>query len=231
MNNLPSSPAYYLGPISCPVLPAHRMDGLKEREPSRAGDLYTAEIGQTVNTINHQRNAVKLIMARWSTVDPVHYPTILGVSQNDSKSEDVKAVVSMVNTMQTSWIGQSSWVQGYIKGETTRERRPPSLAAPIAAERIRKRSELTWAQPLRSGTGARRRRTSPEHRKSEVGDTADSLGELQAIRDQIESLQEYQGGPTATNDGPFRNFAEVPAAEPYYAQMASKDKCAFWEAR
>jgi len=118
MNNLPSSPAYYLGPISCPVLPSHRMDDLKEREPSRAGDLYTAEIGQTVNTINHQRNAVKLIMARWPAVDPVHYPTILGVSQNNSKSEDVKAVVSMVGTMQTSWIGQSSWVQGYIKGET-----------------------------------------------------------------------------------------------------------------
>ncbi|KAI4649017.1 uncharacterized protein J4E78_008535 [Alternaria triticimaculans] len=118
MNNLLSSPAHYLRRISCPVLPAYRMDDLKEREPSRAGDLYTAEIGQTVNTINHQRNAVKLIMARWPAVDPVHYPTILGVSQNNSKSEDVKAVVSMVNIMQTSWIGQSSWVQGYIKGET-----------------------------------------------------------------------------------------------------------------
>ncbi|KAI4910539.1 uncharacterized protein J4E92_010468 [Alternaria infectoria] len=55
MNNLPSSPAYYLGPISRPVLPAHRMDNLKEREPSRAGDLYTAEIGQTVNTMNSEK--------------------------------------------------------------------------------------------------------------------------------------------------------------------------------
>jgi len=118
MNNLPSSPAYYLRPVSCPALPAHRKDDLKERKPSRSGDLYIAEIAQTVNTMKYQRNAVKLIMARWSAVDPVHYPTILGVSQNDSKSEDVKSVVSMVNTMQTSWIGLSSWVQAYIKGET-----------------------------------------------------------------------------------------------------------------
>ena len=51
--------------------------------------------------------------------------------------------------------------------------------------------------------------------------------ELQAMQDRIENLIEYQGGLTATNDGLCRNLAEVPAAEPYYAQIANNDKCAF----
>ena len=55
--------------------------------------------------------------------------------------------------------------------------------------------------------------------------------ELQAMQDRIQNLMEYQGGLTTTNDGPCRNLAEVPAAEPYYAQIAKNDKCTFWEAR
>ncbi|KAI4923520.1 hypothetical protein J4E85_008559 [Alternaria conjuncta] len=228
------------------------MDGLKEREPSRAGDLYTAEIGQAVNTVNHQRNAVKLIMARWSAVDPIHYPIILGVSQNDSKSKDVNAVVSMVNTMQTSWIGQSSWVQGYIKGETdwhdlqahinNLNRFRLLLKVPQANETPAQRTtrrDLQRAYKKAVRIHVAHTQTAAAAELAEVEEEFDDAvekgeatqTELQEMQDRIQHLTEYQGGLTATNNGPCRNLADVPAVEPYYSQMANNAKFTFWEAR
>jgi len=84
------------------------MNDLHEREPKRAADLYTAKIAAHVHSKAYQRNAVKLITAKWSVADSTNYPTILGISQKNSTSKDAKAVASMENTMQTSWIGLSS---------------------------------------------------------------------------------------------------------------------------
>jgi len=52
---------------------------------------------------------MKLIMARYSQVDPIHYSTILGGPQaNAGHLEHITK--KSVDTIATNWIGTSSWL-------------------------------------------------------------------------------------------------------------------------
>jgi hypothetical protein len=94
------------------------MDDLNERDLAIAGELYTAAIAQQVRSATYQKNATRLIMARYLKVDPFKYPAILGVSRQNSNADAEKHVNKMAGDMQSAWYGLSSWAQDFISGET-----------------------------------------------------------------------------------------------------------------
>lgn len=56
-------------------------------------------------------------MARYSQIDPIHYPQIIGAKRVDAVARAEKAIRKTAETIQTSWFGASSWAQKYIEGE------------------------------------------------------------------------------------------------------------------
>jgi len=63
------------------TMPTGKMSDLNERDPARAANEWQNLPGNQPNSNKVQRNMMKLVMARYSQVDPIHYTTILGSPQ------------------------------------------------------------------------------------------------------------------------------------------------------
>ena len=99
-------------------MPTDKMSDLDERDPTRAANEWQNLPGNQLNKNNKaQRNMMKIIMARWSQVDLIHYSTILGGPQ--ANAGHLKSIIKKsVDTITSNWIGTSSWLQAFVEGET-----------------------------------------------------------------------------------------------------------------
>jgi len=99
------------------TMPTDKMSDLDERDPARAANEWQNLPGNQPNSNKVQRNMMKLIMARYSQVDPIYYSTILGGPQaNAGQLESV--IKKSVDTITSNWIGTPSWLQAFVEGET-----------------------------------------------------------------------------------------------------------------
>ncbi|KAI4682771.1 uncharacterized protein J4E84_007236 [Alternaria hordeiaustralica] len=93
------------------------MSDLNERDPARAANEWQNLPGNQPNNNKVPRNMMKLVMARWSQVVPIHYSTILGGPQaNAGQLESV--IKKSVDTITSNWIVTPSWLQAFVEGET-----------------------------------------------------------------------------------------------------------------
>ncbi|KAI4707076.1 hypothetical protein J4E89_008014 [Alternaria sp. Ai002NY15] len=93
------------------------MSDLNEGDPARAVNEWQNLPAGQPNSNKVQRNMMKLVIARYSQVNPVYYSTILGGGQaNAGQLESV--IKKSVDTITSNWIRTSSWLQAFVEGET-----------------------------------------------------------------------------------------------------------------
>ena len=74
------------------TMPTDKMSYLNERDPARAVNKWQNLPGNQPNNNKVQRNMMKIIMAKWSQVDPIYYGTILGGLQANAGHLESKIV-------------------------------------------------------------------------------------------------------------------------------------------
>lgn len=64
-----------------------------------------------------RHSITKLLMARWGKIDPSYYVLISGRVNEKDERICVNQVRKWAETIQTNWVGVSSWLQRFVAGK------------------------------------------------------------------------------------------------------------------
>jgi len=227
------------------------MSDLNERDPARAVNEWQNLPAGQPNSDKVQRNMMKLVMARYSQVDPVHYSTILGVGQANAEQLE-NAIKKSVDTITTNWIGSPSWLQAFVEGETCwsdyqviinnlhrmskmLKLIPEGETAQNRASRLLRREAYKKAlrvhqEHVRLGVEAEIQTAEDHIEDLSIKDGVTQV-ELQSARDQLNFLRGHVEGIIPTTCNVVRTIEDAGEKGTMYCALLENEQVAYWNAR
>jgi hypothetical protein len=231
MADLPPPPQYHLLLVSLPWPPLITMAELNERVPQLASAVYPTTPREETSSEPLRHNITKLLLARWSQVDPSKYALISGKATNYSQRQlHINQVKKWAENIQSNWIGTDSWFQRYIAGAicwSDFQKLVNNLHRTVKLLSIVPNGETPVTRTQRKDRGREYKKALRVHREHI------HLGAQQQIADAKQAyktfLEQYREGIQPTNMGAIQRVEEAEAEEKYYVQLSSSERLMFLE--
>ncbi|KAH7090327.1 hypothetical protein FB567DRAFT_577632 [Paraphoma chrysanthemicola] len=249
MAKLPPKPRYYLSPTTLPCPHLVRLKDLSEGGSRLASVTYPSKAADSIGEEASRRNFTKLIMARYSHVDPTFYELISRKGSIKNQELATKKTQKWAKDIQNNWVGTNSWVQKYVISAITwadlqvllnnLNRQVTVLGFPPGGESVAEKD----ARQERRQEYKKALRLHQDHIRQGVDDIIKkandvlelasmiekSMARIVELRKEKDFVERYEGGLKPREIKAVARLQDVAPADLYFAQKSKIERVAFLE--
>jgi hypothetical protein len=231
MANYPPSPHYIILSISLPWLPLGKMEGLDERTPQLASEVYPDKPQEHTSPDPLRQNITKLLLARWSQVDSSKYNLISGKGTDYAQRQlHITEIKKWAKNIQSRWIGPNSWLQRYITGAlcwSDYQKVINNLHRTVKLLKIAPDSEISIAREQRLERRREYKKALRVHKEHILFGAQQQIAD--AKRAHKTFLEQYREGIQPTNMEAISRMDEAEPEEKRYSQLTAEERFTFLE--